>query len=173
MVKSASIYSPGDIVVHRSYGIGRIDSVENKPLNGIDVECFKVETNNGIYWFPTENVDNPRVHPVATKSVINQAINILRSAPQNEEFDPIQWKDRIDEVQTGGDFLEVSGLVRDLAGLKMKKKLTRTQDQALNSLEERMLQEWAASLNVELDLIRPKLKAYIEEGNSNLSEFTT
>jgi len=167
MAKSAPTYTPGDIVVHRSYGIGRIDKVENKPLNGIDVECFKVETNNGIYWFPTENMDNPRVHPVATKYIIRKAINILRSAPQNEDFDPIQWKDLIEEVQTGGDFLAVSSLVRDLAGLKMKKKLTRTQDQALNSLQERMLQEWAASLDVELNLLRPKLKAYIEEGNSN------
>jgi len=166
MVKSAPMYSPGDIVVHRSYGVGRIDSIESKPLNGIEVECFKVKTENGIYWFPTESVDNPRVHPVAKKSVIKEAIIILRSPPQNEEFDPVQWKDRIEEVQTGGDFLEFSSLVRDLAGLKMKKKLTRTQDQALNNLENRLLKEWAASLDVEISSIRPKLKAYIKEGNS-------
>ena len=166
MVKSVTTYSPGDIVVHRSYGVGTIDSIESKPLNGIAVECFKVKTENGIYWFPTESSDNPRVHPVAPKSVIKKAIDILRNPPENLEFDPVQWKDRIDEVQKGGGFLAVTSLVRDLAGLKLQKKLTRTQDQALNNLEERLLQEWAASLDVDLNSIRPEIKAYIQEGNS-------
>lgn len=170
MVKITPMYSLGDMVVHRYYGVGQIEGIERKPLNGIEVECFKVKTENGIYWFPTDSLDNPRVHPVASQELIQRAIEILRSAPQSLENDPLQWKERIDAVQTDGDFLAISSLVRDLTALKTKKKLNQTQDQALNNLEERLLREWAASLEVDAISIRPMLEAYLQESNTYIQD---
>ena len=170
MAEFSPIYSLGDRIVHRFYGIGRIEDVECKPLNGIEVECFKVKTNNSVYWFPTDSLDNPRVHPVASKELIQRAIEILRSAPCSLENDPLQWKERIDDVQTKGDFLEISSLIRDLVALKSKKKLNRTQDQALKNMEERLLAEWAASLEVEPKTIRPILHTCLEESNTGDQE---
>ena len=166
MAKFTPMYSLGDMVVHRYYGVGQIYGIECKPLNGIEVECFKVKTENGIYWFPTDSLDNPRVHPVASQELIQRAIEILRSAPQSLENDPLQWKERIDDVQTDGDFLAISSLVRDLAALKTKKKLNQTQDQALNNLEDRLLREWSASLEVDAKSIQPMLQAYLQESNA-------
>jgi RNA polymerase-interacting CarD/CdnL/TRCF family regulator len=154
------------MVVHRYYGVGQIEDVECKPLNGVEVECFKVKTENSVYWFPTDSRDNPRVHPVASQELIERAIEILRSAPRSLEHDSLYWKERIDDVQAKGDILEISGLVRDLMALRMKKKLNRTQDQALNNSEERLLKEWAASLEVEPKTIRPILHAYLEESHT-------
>ena len=166
MAKFTPMYSLGDMVVHRYYGIGQIDGIECRPLNGVKVECFKVKTENGIYWFPTDSLENPRVPPVASQELIQEAIEILQSAPRGLENDPLQWKERIDDVQTAGDFLAISSLVRDLAALKTKKKLNRTQDQALNNLEDRLLREWAASLEVDAKSIRPRLQAYLQESNT-------
>lgn len=166
MTKFSPMYSLGDMVVHRNYGVGQIDGIECKPLNGIEVECFKVKTENGIYWFPTDSLDNPRVHPVASQELIQRAIEILRSAPLGLENDPLQWKERIDDVQTDGDILAISRLVRDLAALKTKKKLNQTQDHALNNLEDRLLREWAASLEVDAKSVRPMLQAYLQESNA-------
>jgi RNA polymerase-interacting CarD/CdnL/TRCF family regulator len=163
MAKFTSIYSLGDMVVHRYYGIGQIDGIERRRLNGVEVECFKVKTENGDYWFPTASSDNPRVHPVASQELVQRAIEILRSEPHGFENNPLQWKERIDVVQTDGDFLAISSLVRDLAALKAKKKLNRTQDQALTNLEGRLLREWAASLQVDAKSIRPRLHAYLQE----------
>lgn len=170
MVKITPMYSLGDMVVHRYYGVGQIEGIECKPLNGIEVECFKVKTENGIYWFPTDSLDNPRVHPVASQDAIDEAIKILRSAPQNLENDPLQWKERIDSVQTDGDFLAISSLVRDLTALKTKKKLNQTQDQALNNLQERLLREWAASIEVDAKSIRPELNEYLQESNTYIQD---
>ena len=164
------MYSLGDMVFHRYYGVGQIEGIECKPLNGIEVECFKVKTENGIYWFPTDSLDNPRVHPVASQDAIDEAIKILRSAPQNLENDPLQWKERIDSVQTDGDFLAISSLVRDLTALKTKKKLNQTQDQALNNLQERLLREWAASIEVDAKSIRPELNEYLQESNTYIQD---
>lgn len=167
MAKSSPIYSPGDMIVHRFYGIGQIEGIEKKPLNGVQVDCFRVKTENGIYWFPIDSEDNPRIHPVASQELIQKAIEILQSAPHNLDNDPIQWKERIDDVLTDGGFLAISSLVRDLTALKTKKKLNRTLDQALYKLENRLLREWAASLEVDVKSIRPRLRAYLKTSSTN------
>jgi RNA polymerase-interacting CarD/CdnL/TRCF family regulator len=151
------------MVVHRDYGVGRIDSIEHKPLNGVTVECFKVKTENAIYWFPTDSVANPRLHPVASQELVQRVIEILQSAPQGLEDDPLQWKQRIENVQTDGDLLAISSIIRDLAALKRVKKLNRIQEQALNDLENRLLREWSASSEVDVKSIRPRLRAYLQE----------
>lgn len=161
-------YSLGDMVVHRYYGVGQIEGIEIKPINGIEVECFKVKTENSIYWFPTNTLDNPRVHPVASQALIQRAINILKSAPQNLENDPHRWKERIDDVQTAGDIIAISNLLRDLAAMKTQKKLNQTQDQALNNLEDRFLREWSASSGDDVNSIRPLLKTYLQESFDNI-----
>jgi RNA polymerase-interacting CarD/CdnL/TRCF family regulator len=166
MGKIKSLYLIGDMVVHRTHGVGQIDGVEHKPINGVEVECFKVKTENGTYWFPTESLDNPRIHPVASQELIQKAVEILQSAPTSLEDDPLEWKARIDNVQADGDFLAISGLVRDLAVLKTKKKLNRAQDQALNNLKDRLLREWAAGLGVDAQSIRPKLQTYLQVSNT-------
>ena len=167
MEKFSSTYSLKDMVFHRDYGVGQIDDIECRPVNGVEVECFKVKTENAIYWFPTDSVDNPRLHPVASQELIQRVIEILQSAPHGLDNDPYQWKERIDDVQTDGDLLAISSLVRDLAAMKTKKKLNRIEDQALNNLENRLLREWAASLEVDAKSIRPKLRAYLQEDNTD------
>jgi len=167
MAKYTPKYSMGDRVFHYNYGVGQINGVEHKPLNGIEVECFKVKTKNGVYWFPTDNLDNPRIHPVASQELIQDAIEILRSAPEELENNSFQWKQRIDEVKTNGDFLAISSLVRDLAALKTKKRISSIQSQALNILKDRLIREWAASLEVNAVSIRSRIRAYLRESNTN------
>jgi len=166
MTKNSLIYSVGDKVVHRSYGIGEIDGIERKPIKGAEVECFKVKTENGHYWFPTEGLDNHRIHPVASQELVDMAIQIIRSAPQDLENDRLQWKERINIVQSDGDFLAISKLVRDLVALKTTKKLNQVQSQALKTLEDRLLREWAASLGVDVSTIQPKFRAYLKESKT-------
>ncbi|UCH60788.1 MAG: hypothetical protein JSV61_04730 [Anaerolineales bacterium] len=167
MAKLTPRYSLGDRIIHHNYGVGQIAGIERKYLNGVEVECFKVETKNGVYWFPTDTVDNPRVNPVASQELVQKAIEILKSAPLDLENDPVKWKERIDEVKSGGDFLAVSSLVRDLAALKAIKKLNPNQAQALKNLKNRLLTEWAASLEVEAKSIRPRLRAYLRESHTH------
>jgi len=170
MTKNSSIYSLGDKVVHRSYGVGEIEGVEHKPIKGIEVECFKVKTENGHFWFPTEGLDNRRIHPVASQDLVQKAIIVLQSAPQGLDNDQLQWKERIDLVQSDGDFLTISGLVRDLVALKTTKNLNQVQHQALKTLENRLLIEWAASSGVGVGSIRPKFRAYLKKSKTYIQK---
>ena len=170
MTKKTLIYSLGDKIVHRSYGVGEIDGIEHKPIKGIEVECFKVKTENGHYWFPTEGLDNRRIHPVASQELVDMAIKIIRSAPQDLENDQFQWKERISIVQSDGDFLAISELVRDLDALKTTKNLNQVQSQALKTFEDRLLREWAASSGVDVRSIQPKFRAYLQESKAHIQK---
>jgi RNA polymerase-interacting CarD/CdnL/TRCF family regulator len=170
MANYSPIYSIGDRVVHRAYGVGKIDSVEWKTLNGTEVEYFKVKTENGNYWFPKDTVDNPRIHPVASKELLKKVIKTLRSTPQGLENDQIEWTEQIDKVLVDGDFLAISGLVRDLSVLKEEKKLDRILSKGLKTLENRLLQEWAAAEEVNMDSIRPKIQTYLRESRASIRE---
>lgn len=167
MAKSTSMYSLGDRIIHRSYGVGQIESIDHKPVNGVKVECFKVKTEHGYFWFPTESTENPRIHPVAPNELLQKALKILRSPPQELELDPLLWQERIDEVQNEGDLLAISLLVRDLAGLKTKSKLQRTQETAFSKLKVRLLREWAAIQNVDPQTIQSKLRACLRKSNAH------
>ena len=168
MTERSPIDTEGDMVVHRNYGIGQIDCIERKTVNGIEVDCFKVTTENGTYWFPVDSLDNPRIHRVASEKRIKSAIKILQSAPEGLEDDPVQWKERIDNVMADGDFLAISGLIRDLSALKTQKKLNRTQEETLNNLKDRFLKEWAASSGVDIKTLQPELRAYLKTSSAKI-----
>ena len=90
MTKHKPEYSPGDKLVHRNYGIGQIDSIEIKPMQGVEVECYKVKTDYGFYWFRLSDIDNPRIHPLASQELIKKLVEILCSVPQGLNNDPHQ-----------------------------------------------------------------------------------
>lgn len=155
-------YSLGDMIVHRTHGIGTIDAIEDKSINGVNIECFKVKTENGYLWFPTASDDSSRIHPLASQDEIHEATRILQDAPDTLTSDPHEWRQRIEEVQAAGDFLAICRLVRDLSILKSERTLNRTQDQALNRLIDRLLQEWAASSGVDMEVLRLTFQSYIK-----------
>jgi RNA polymerase-interacting CarD/CdnL/TRCF family regulator len=161
------IYSLGDIVIHRNYGVGKIESIETKTLEGKSIECFKVETENGSFWFPVDTIDNPRINPAASLDLIQKARTILATPPEILETDPATWKDRIDNTRAEGDFLKISAIVRDLSLLKTVQKLNRTQEQALNNFEDRLVREWAGSLQLAVSLMRQEVKENLEKCKLN------
>lgn len=161
-------YSNGDWIVHSHYGVGQIKRIEVKPIHGEDIKCFKVKTKDSTYWFPISDADNPRIRPVASKAIIQKVIKNLRRKPSNLDKDRIYWKKRIEEVQVEGDLLSISKLVRDLSGQQVIRDLNQTEENALEHFKERLLREWASSIQEEVEKIRPLLYAYIQESKAKI-----
>ena len=150
-------YTINDWIVHRSYGVGQIKKVETKPIQGEKTECFMIQTQNGTYWLPLHNLDTARVRPVATQTRMDQAIRELRNAKQEIDIDRLYWKERIETVKEDGDVVANSRVVRDLTLLRSLRRLNQTEEGALNILTERLLREWSAISNQDIDKIRPTL----------------
>ena len=70
MEQNAQQYSIGQWVVHSQYGVGQIKQIERVPLHGNMEEkekCFTVQTKEGVFWFPVNQNDNPRVRPITSE----------------------------------------------------------------------------------------------------------
>ena len=155
-------YAIKDWVVHQHYGVGQIQKVEIKPIHGKRVICFRVKIQDGVFWFPTNLEENPRVRPVASRRTINKAMKVLQQVNANLDPDRKIWKIQIDQVKSRSDLIEMCQLIRSLTTLKSLRKLNQTEEEALDQLKERVLMEWSASLGTDLELNRVKLDGYLK-----------
>ena len=161
MTEAISHYSIGDWVVHHSYGIGQIKRIEEKPIHGEHVKCYRVKTKDGAFWFPKSQHDNPRIRPVATPDTIHRALAELKKNVRDLDPDRKIWKSCIDEVRASDDLIATSQMVRDLTILKTQRKSNQTEDKALNHFTERLVNEWSATKKMDVETVRKKLNDYI------------
>lgn len=163
MTEITSQYSVGDWVVHHAYGIGQIEKIVKKPIQGDLVSCFQVKTKNGAqWWFPSNNTDNPRIRPVVSQNLLQQAEKELQEPILGLDPDKAFWKDRINEVTTSGDFMATSQILRDLTVLKNQRKLNQMEVKAFNLFKDRLLSEWSTTMNIDIEIVRVKLRDYLE-----------
>lgn len=163
-----SPYSVDDWIVHTYYGVGQIRRIETKPLHGEDTKCFKVKTKNSIFWFPTTEDENPRIRPVASKEIIKKVIRNLRRKSSKLDTDRKLWKTRINEVQSNGDLLSLSVIIRDLSAQQVLRKLNQTEEDALRFFKERLVREWASITGEEVESLRSEVHEYIQFSQSKI-----
>ena len=161
-------YSVDDWIVHTYYGVGQIKRIEIKPIHGEDTKCYKVKTKNSTFWFPTTDDDTPRIRPVASKDIIHKVIKNLRRKSSQLETERKFWKKRIDEVQSNGDLLLISIIIRDLSTQQILRDLNQTEEDALNHFKERLVREWASITQENVEKLRSDLDAYIKESQAKV-----
>ena len=163
-------YSIGEWVVHNQYGVGQIKKTEVMPLHGEQTECFKVQVRDGAFWFPTNEVENPRIRPVASEEIVSKMIKNLRRKPGNINQNKKYWTQRIKEVPSDADMLTISQLIRDLSAQQALKRLNDSQIRALSNFREGLLLEWAAITGTDIGEIRPQLNKYMQESLAKVKE---
>jgi len=163
MTEIASQYLIGDWVVHYAYGIGQIKKIEKKPIRGEPEACFQVTTQNGAnWWFPKYGAENPRVRPVATKEMLLVALDEFEKITLDLDPDKNLWKIRMDEVMKSGGLIETVQIMRDLTVLQAQRKFNQMETKAFGLFKERLLREWSAILNTNIEVIEPELKRYLQ-----------
>ena len=160
--------STGDWVVHTYYGVGQIIRIEDKPIHEVATKCFQVKTNDSTFWFPTTDTANPRIRPIASKEIIHKVINNLRSQATYLDTDRAHWKQIIQDVLADNDLISISLLIRDLSAQQVIRSLNQIEREALNHYKERLLGEWASIVGEVIEILRPRLRSYIQEGQAKL-----
>jgi RNA polymerase-interacting CarD/CdnL/TRCF family regulator len=163
MTEINSTYGIGDWVVHHDYGIGQIREIEEKLIHGEQVACFRVRAKESAqWWFPKTGADNPRIRPVASKSLLQRAQRKLQKIVRDLNPDRIMLKSRIDEARASDGLIAACQIVRDITILKTQRKLSQMEMRALDHFTDRLLREWAATMNKDIETIRPKLSHYLD-----------
>jgi len=163
MSDNEETYAVGDWVVHLIYGVGQVKKLEKKPIGGVQQMCYRVRTDDGVFWLPVDNADNERVRPIASPKRIQRALNAMKRAPKKMARNFQSRRKRIREVSLDGDLNTDLKLVRDLNARQFKKGLNDTEQDAFNTIVKRFLQEWSLSKGIKVDEAHEMLERYLKE----------
>ena len=159
-------YDIGEWIVHSQYGVGQIKEIEKIPLRGdmqTKEECFQVQTKDGVFWFPVQQDDNPRIRPITPKKKLIRSLKLLQEKPEDTDAHHNVLKGRINKAQTDGSLHTIIRLVRDLAARSAKKKHNILEDRALKLHTERLIQEWALATGLDENEARTKFDQMLQQ----------
>ena len=167
---SEQVYSRGDWIVHRYYGVGQIKGIDVKNLGGQKVACFKVRTNESTYWSPVDKTPNSRIRPVISSIEFKRLISILKDQPRDMDSDYKKRAKLIKEVEKNGSVKAVAELIRDLSALQAERGLNTTDERALERLSKRFISEWSVCMKVDFEDAHQKLYQLLQESKLSPNE---
>ena len=121
-------FKVGDLAVYPAHGVGRIDAIESKVINGEthDFYIMKVLENEMVIMIPVANVDCVGLRDVVSESDVPKIYDIMRNhkeIPLDNQTWNRRYREYMDKIKTGSLF-EVAEVFRDLFLLKLNKDLS-------------------------------------------------
>jgi len=151
-------YKVKDYVVYPKHGVGQILSVSNKPIGGIEVQCYdiKFEKDKATGYLPINKQANLR--PLSTINQVNKSISILKSKPKIKRS---MWSRRAQEYEqkiTSGKIYDLAEVVKDLnKGDDLMVDQSYSERQLFEKAYERILTEFQIVLGASLEDTQKKL----------------
>lgn len=164
-------YCPGEWVVHRLHGAGRIEGLEEKTIGNSPSTYCKIRSQNITYWLPIDKMNDDWLRPLASPAKIDKAFKILKSRPQPMSANLKSRKGKIGKVDSKAEPAEIAELLRDLWALKKKKKiLAQVEERALRHFTNCFLAEVSVSLNLPFEVAESKFKQLLSVGRERWTD---
>jgi CarD family transcriptional regulator len=165
----------GDLAVYPAHGVGRIESIESRVINGDthDFYIMKIIDNGMVIMIPTSNVDSVGLRTVIDKQQI-PAIYAVLSETKDDLQDNQTWnrryKEYMDKLKTGSPF-DVAEVFRDLYQLKLTKDLSFGERKLLDTARALLTREICTAKNQEEDQVWSEIESLFEN-NGNGGKLT-
>jgi len=140
--KQALRFKVGDWIVHASYGVGKVDEIVDKDMDGDQETFFKVSTKEIEYWLPVEKADADHITPIRSEKDFTQAIKIISKSPNPMSEPHNQYKRLIYERWLDGSLPARAALIRDLHGRNAVKRLSYDERETCDKAESSFIEEW-------------------------------
>jgi RNA polymerase-interacting CarD/CdnL/TRCF family regulator len=150
MSEEIKSFRKGDWVSHLHHGVGQVEGKEKKSLGGESREYYKVNTRNGTYWIPTDNLDPDRIRRVVSEKSLQKSLAILETPAEPMDSKHTVRKSRINQVIADGDLEGFCTLLRDLHGKRAADKLNTTEQRAHTTIKKKITAEWAATREISI-----------------------
>jgi len=127
--ESIARFEIGDLAVYPAHGVGRIDAIEQRVINGEthDFYIMKILENNMVIMIPTWNVNSVGLRDVIDEDEIPLVYEVMRNTEKDAGAETQTWNRRyreyMDKIKTGSLY-DVAEVFRDLSLLKLSKDLS-------------------------------------------------
>lgn len=138
-------FEVGDLAVYPAHGVGRIESIESRTINGDKHNFYimKIIDNGMVIMIPTNNVESVGLREVIQEEEIPEIYSVLKQKKE-DIFDNQTWnrryKEYMDKIKTGSLY-DVAEVFRDLFVLKLAKDLSFGERKLLDTARGLLLRE--------------------------------
>jgi CarD family transcriptional regulator len=159
-------FKVGDLAVYPAHGVGRIEAIETKVVNGEEHDFYimKVLENGMVIMIPTWNVASVGLRDVIGKKEIPKIIEVIKSK-RELSIDNQTWNRRyreyMDKIKTGSLY-EVAEVFRDLSLLKLTKDLSFGERKLYDTAHTLLIKELSTAKNSDEKAVAKEIEALFD-----------
>ena len=160
-------FKVGDLAVYPAHGVGRIDAIESRDVNGEthDFYIMKVLENGMVIMIPTWNVASVGLRDIIDENDVPKVYDVMKGK-RNSNLESQTWNRRyreyMDKIKTGSLY-DVAEVFRDLSLLKFTKDLSFGERKLYDTAQILLVKELSTAKNTDEASIAAELDALIEE----------
>jgi CarD family transcriptional regulator len=149
----AKQFKVGDLAVYPAHGVGRIEAIESRVVNGEkhDFYIMKILENNMVIMIPTWNVDSVGLRDIISQKEIPKIMDVMSSkkelAIDNQTWNR-RYREYMDKIKTGSLY-EVAEVFRDLSLLKLTKDLSFGERKLYDTAHTLLIKELSTAKNTD------------------------
>jgi CarD family transcriptional regulator len=145
-------FSKGDLAVYPAHGVGYIESIESKEINGDTMNFYmmKIVENGMVITIPTSNVESVGLREVIPVTEVPEVYKVMQEKAQgadNQTWNR-RYREYMDKIKTGSIY-DVAEVFRDLFQLKLEKDLSFGERKLLDTAQNLLVQELSMAKDVD------------------------
>jgi len=146
-------FKVGDLAVYPAHGVGRINSIETKMVNGEthDFYMMKIIENEMLIMIPTWNVEQVGLRDIIDEEEIPKVYDVMKKR-EDMAAEPQTWNRRyreyMDKIKTGSLY-DVAEVFRDLTLLKLNKDLSFGERKLFDTAQTLLVMELSTAKNTD------------------------
>jgi len=153
----------GDLAVYPAHGVGRIDAIESKVINGEphDFYIMKIIENGMVIMIPIRNVDSVGLRDVIKAEDIPKVYSIMkenRDAPIDNQTWNRRYREYMEKIKTGC-LHDVAEVFRDLYLLKLNKDLSFGERKLYDTAQGLLIRELSTARKTDENTILKEIEA--------------
>ena len=171
-------FKVGDLAVYPAHGVGKINSIESKIINGEEHDFYmmKILENEMTIMIPTWNVEQVGLRDVIDEEEISKVYEVMKKreeSPGDTQTWNRRYREYMEKIKTGSLY-DVAEVYRDLSLLKLTKDLSFGERKLYDTAQTLLLTELSSARNTdeqtiisEMELLFPPKKPESADNSDN------
>ncbi len=159
--KTDDKFCQGDLAVYPAHGVGCIESIESKNINGEDLNFYmmKIIENGMVIMIPTANAKAVGLREVIQKDEIQNVYNVMQTKGKSKGKQTWnrRYREYMDKIKTGSIY-DVATVFRDLYQLKIEKDLSFGERKLFDTAKNLLVQELSTAKDVDEGLMMKEIE---------------
>lgn len=155
-------FSKGDLAVYPAHGVGCIESIESKQINGDTMNFYmmKIVENGMVIMIPTTNVESVGLRDVIPETEVPEVYKVMKKKGQgadNQTWNR-RYREYMDKIKTGSIY-DVAEVFRDLFNLRLEKDLSFGERKLLDTAQNLLVQELSTAKDIEEEVMMQEIES--------------